>query len=167
MADMTFINSKIDILHPGNSNATTIGTLPTANKPVLGTDFSTPVKLTVQGELYRRLILEYAGFCPLTLVRTGVLVPGNWNNGLLRYKDKLYAFETVEKAKEWARDPDQYIETLLNRVSKERPDLVQLLHLYQYIPIVDNVESVGTGKRQRVVSSVCDIIHPCHLPGQD
>ena len=139
---MALINAKIDVLHPGNTNQVTAGALPTFSKPQSPT--RRDKKSTIHGQLYRRLVIEYAGFCPVTLVKTGLLVPGNWNHGVLRYKNKLYTFDTPAKAKEWARDPDTFVDTIVQRIGKDHPDLVQLLHLYQYMPIVDNVENVRT-----------------------
>ena len=116
MTEIALINTQIEVVHPGNT-----GSSPT---------------------LYWRLMIEFGGFCPFTLcTQNGLLQPGNWNNGLLRYRDKLYAFTTPEAAMQWARDPDGF-NTKLIQIAKQWPDLVQLLHLYQYFPTVDTLENV-------------------------
>lgn len=49
------------------------------------------------------------GFCPYTLItRDGLVVPGDKNLGLLRYRDKLYAFASEEGMKDFTRSPDRY-----------------------------------------------------------
>ncbi|KNE64727.1 hypothetical protein AMAG_19268 [Allomyces macrogynus ATCC 38327] len=55
-----------------------------------------------------KLPVELGGFCPVSLVapRTlGLVVPGNWNHGVIKYRDKLYAFRTPSEAKQFAAAP--------------------------------------------------------------
>jgi len=138
MTEITLINAKIDVLHPGNTNAASAGALPTYTTP----SGKAAQRMNANGQLYWRLMIEYAGFCPYNLATKGLLVPGNWNHGLLRYKDKLYAFDTSADAKAFAVEPERFMDRIVNIHAKQNPDLVQLLHLYQYIPVVDSVENV-------------------------
>lgn len=75
------------------------------------------------------------------LAKDGIVVPGNKNIGLLRYNDNVYSFAGKEEALEFAKRPMRYIEGLVER-AKTNPELIQLLHLYQYFPTVEALERV-------------------------
>ncbi len=70
-----------------------------------------------------------------------LVVPGDRNIGILRYHDKLFSFASQEAAVEFARQPQTFLEGVLN-TAKESYDLVQLLHLYSYFPTVEALEKV-------------------------
>jgi hypothetical protein len=71
----------------------------------------------------------------------GVVVPGNKNIGLLRFNDSIYSFSGKQEALAFAKNPMKYIEGLVDR-AKTNPEMIQLLHLYQYFPTVEALERV-------------------------
>ncbi|KAI8837529.1 hypothetical protein BC829DRAFT_447634 [Chytridium lagenaria] len=124
MAAIAIINKTVEVIHPGNTTQ------------------------------YFKLPVEYGGFCPYTLIRRdGVVVPGDKNLGLLRYRDRLFAFATSEAAREFSKYPDRYMEGVLE-MAKKLPDLVQLLHLYSYFPTVDALENAKSFTRQRLLGQM-------------
>ncbi|KAJ3300584.1 hypothetical protein HK104_009919 [Borealophlyctis nickersoniae] len=103
---------------------------------------------------YYRLPVEYGGFCPYTLIRRdGLVLPGDKNLGLVRYRDKLYAFVSSEGAREFAKFPERYTEGVLE-MAKRSPDLVQILHLYSYFPTVEALENAKSFTRQRLLGQM-------------
>ncbi|KAJ3053219.1 hypothetical protein HK097_004771 [Rhizophlyctis rosea] len=103
---------------------------------------------------YYRLPVEYGGFCPYTLIRRdGLVLPGDKNNGLVRYRDRLFAFVSIDGAKEFVKFPDRYIEGMLE-MAKRSPDFVQLLHLYSYFPTVEALENAKSFSRQRLLGQM-------------
>ena len=56
---------------------------------------------------FYKLPVEYGGFCPVSLVdKFGMVVPGDKTLGLLKFKDKLYTFDTLASAKKFAIAPE-------------------------------------------------------------
>ncbi|TPX65418.1 hypothetical protein SpCBS45565_g05200 [Spizellomyces sp. 'palustris'] len=103
---------------------------------------------------YYRLPVEYGGFCPYTLYkRDGLVLPGDKNLGLVRWRDKLYAFAALDSAKEFAKAPDRYTEAVIT-LAKQSPSFVQLLHLYTYFPTVEALENAKSFTRQRLLGKV-------------
>ncbi|KAJ2994646.1 hypothetical protein HDV02_001385 [Globomyces sp. JEL0801] len=77
MTALGMINKNVEVVHPGNTTQ------------------------------YYKLPVEFGGFCPYSLVEcNGLVVPGDKNIGMIRYKDRLFAFATVAYAVEFARSPD-------------------------------------------------------------
>ncbi|KAI8801190.1 hypothetical protein BJ742DRAFT_779542 [Cladochytrium replicatum] len=121
MAAISVINKAVEVKHPGNTTQY----------------FSLPV--------------EYGGFCPYSLIRRdGLVKPGNKSLGLLRYRDRLFAFASFDAAKEFSKFPDRYIEGVLE-TAKRSPDLVQLFHLYNYFPTVDALERAKSFTKQKML----------------
>ncbi|KAI9207195.1 uncharacterized protein BJ171DRAFT_578927 [Polychytrium aggregatum] len=124
MVIVSAIHKSIEVVHPGNTTH------------------------------YYRLPVEFGGYCPYTLVkRDGLVSNGNRNIGLLKYRDRLYALVSIEAAKEFSKFPDRYIEGVLE-TAKRSPDLVQLLHLYNYFPTVEALESAKSFTRQRLLGQM-------------
>lgn len=124
MAAVSIINKKVEVVHPGNSTR------------------------------YFDLPVEYGGFCPYTLIRRdGLVVPGDKNIGMIRYRDKLFAFASQEAAKEFSKFPDRQMETVLE-LAKRSADLVQLLHLYNYFPTVDALENAKSFTKQKLMGQI-------------
>ncbi|GAB1597240.1 cilia- and flagella-associated protein 206-like isoform X2 [Argonauta hians] len=86
---------------------------------------------------FDELILEFGGFCPVTLCETDrLLLPGNCNLGIAKYHTYYYAFASTENAYEFARDPERYLNTIIE-IAKSNPELIQLLQLYnQFLTII-------------------------------
>ncbi|ORY53172.1 hypothetical protein BCR33DRAFT_711519, partial [Rhizoclosmatium globosum] len=100
------------------------------------------------------LPVEYGGYCSHTLIRRdGLVLPGDKNIGLLRYRDRLFSFATAEAAREFAKFPDRYMEGVLE-MAKRSGNLVQLLHLYNYFPTVDALENAKSFTRQRLMGQM-------------
>ncbi|KAI9341037.1 hypothetical protein DFJ73DRAFT_797744 [Zopfochytrium polystomum] len=103
---------------------------------------------------YFQLPVEYGGFCPHTLMKhDGLVVPGDKNLGMIRYRDRLFAFATQEGAREFAKFPDRCMEGVLE-LAKRSPDLVQLLHLYNYFPTVEALENAKSFTKQRLMGQM-------------
>ncbi|XP_061669217.1 cilia- and flagella-associated protein 206 isoform X2 [Syngnathoides biaculeatus] len=77
------------------------------------------------------LPLQYNGFCGYTLInKDGLILPGNPCIGILKHKEKLYAFNSKEAGLKFAHSPDYFI-ALVAEKAKSSPELVQLLKLHQ------------------------------------
>ena len=77
MGKIAVINRSVEVLHPG---------------------------ITTQ---YYELPVEYGGFCSISLVNDGLILPGNKNIGLCKYKDCLYAFADFNCVIEFAKNPEK------------------------------------------------------------
>uniref|UniRef100_A0A3Q3FNE2 Cilia- and flagella-associated protein 206 n=1 Tax=Kryptolebias marmoratus TaxID=37003 RepID=A0A3Q3FNE2_KRYMA len=85
---------------------------------------------------FDELPLQYNGFCSYTFVtRDGLILPGNPCIGVLKHKEKLYAFSSKEAALKFASCPDKFVTEVVEK-SKLFPELFQLLRLYQQLPCV-------------------------------
>ncbi|XP_043075108.1 cilia- and flagella-associated protein 206 isoform X2 [Puntigrus tetrazona] len=75
--------------------------------------------------------LQYKGFCGFALVKNnGLLLPGNPNIGVLKHKEKYYAFSSRSAAYEFALQADEFIAAAVE-MAKRQPELIQLLQLHQ------------------------------------
>uniref|UniRef100_A0A3P8WJR9 Cilia- and flagella-associated protein 206 n=1 Tax=Cynoglossus semilaevis TaxID=244447 RepID=A0A3P8WJR9_CYNSE len=82
---------------------------------------------------FSEMLLQYNGFCGSTFVsKDGLLLPGNPHIGLLKHREKLYAFSSREAALTFASCPDKFISEVLER-AKLSPELLQLLRLQQHL----------------------------------
>ncbi|XP_044277939.1 cilia- and flagella-associated protein 206 [Varanus komodoensis] len=80
---------------------------------------------------FSQLLIQYHGFCPYSFaVKDGLLLPGNPSLGVLKHKEKYYAFNSVEAAYTFAKNPDKYIKMIGDK-AKETAELIQLLELHQ------------------------------------
>lgn len=80
--------------------------------------------------------LQYSGFCGHALVhRDGLLLPGSLQLGLLKHKEKLYAFSSRDAALQFASAPEHYISQVAER-AKRSPELIQLLRLHRQFSCV-------------------------------
>jgi hypothetical protein len=119
MKALVSVNRLADVVHPGNTTQ------------------------------YFKLPVEFGGFCPVTLMKyDGLAVPGDKNIGMIRHRERLFAFGDMAAAIEFCKHPDEYIiikkryiEKVIN-LSKLNPSYVQLLHLYKFFPTVDLLEKV-------------------------
>ena len=79
MTALAMVNKHAEVVHPGNTTQ------------------------------YYKLPVEFGGFCAWSLVkRNGLVTPGDKNNGMVRYKDKLLAFSDFEKAVDFFKNPEGY-----------------------------------------------------------
>lgn len=92
---------------------------------------------------FSRLPLQYRGYCGYTLAtRDRLLIPGNPEVGILRYKDQYFTFVSKFAASEFAAFPDKYILEVAEG-AKKSPELIQLLELHTQFA---NITSYGQGK---------------------
>ncbi|XP_072306069.1 cilia- and flagella-associated protein 206 [Eucyclogobius newberryi] len=90
--------------------------------------------------------LQYNGFCGHTLVcRDGLLLPGNPRLGLLKYKEKLYAFSSRDSALQFASAPEHYILEVAER-AKRSPELIQLLCLHRQFSCIAPYAELQSGE---------------------
>ncbi|KAK7907524.1 hypothetical protein WMY93_016136 [Mugilogobius chulae] len=90
--------------------------------------------------------VQYSGFCGHALVcQDGLLLPGNPQLGLLKYKDKLYTFSSREAALQFASAPEHYISEVAER-AKRSPELIQLLCLHRQFSCVTPYSELQSGE---------------------
>lgn len=111
MTHISIANSNADVVHPGNMTQ------------------------------YYKLPVEYGGFCPMAVIKRGMIIPGDKNLGLIRYRDQLFSFASLDSAVEFIKNPVAFMEEIVT-LAKIHPDYVQLLHLYKYFPTVEALETV-------------------------
>ncbi|KAL5032977.1 hypothetical protein BDV3_001497 [Batrachochytrium dendrobatidis] len=124
MVSIAMVNKTVEVIHPGNTTQ------------------------------YYKLPVEYGGFCPYSLVtRDGLVVPGDKNIGMIRYKDKLFSFANLESMVGFCEAPERYMRTVID-MAKANPGFVQLLHLYNYFPTVEALERAKSYTRQRLLGQM-------------
>ncbi|XP_076252362.1 cilia- and flagella-associated protein 206-like [Rhynchophorus ferrugineus] len=90
--------------------------------------------------------LEYLGFCPWKLVETkGALIPGNPSMGVARYQEKNYVFSTVEASQEFCKNPELYVNYILD-LAREKPQLIHFLQLKEELEKVYSIEKLVQSK---------------------
>ncbi|XP_061563498.1 cilia- and flagella-associated protein 206-like [Cololabis saira] len=117
---------------------------------------------------FNELPLEYNGFCGYALVnRHGLLLPGNPHIGVLKHKEKFYAFSSREAALKFASSPDDFVAQVAEK-AKCCAELIQLLKLpQQFSWVTPPSEASGLNQEQQCVKPVtkCEIstqtdLHP-------
>uniref|UniRef100_A0A3B4B3D4 Cilia- and flagella-associated protein 206 n=1 Tax=Periophthalmus magnuspinnatus TaxID=409849 RepID=A0A3B4B3D4_9GOBI len=105
--------------------------------------------------------VQYSGFCGHILVcRDGLLLPGKPQLGLLKYKEKLYAFSSRDSALQFASAPEHYISEVAER-AKRSPELIQLLCLHrQFSCVTPYTEHLLVRPINRSSSSTQTDTHP-------
>ncbi|XP_062406850.1 cilia- and flagella-associated protein 206 [Sardina pilchardus] len=106
---------------------------------------------------FDQLPLQYKAICGYTLVKKdGLVVPANPQIGVLKHKEKYYAFSSKEAACSFASKPDEYIEGIIE-IAKKCPELIQLLELHQQFACVTPYSQMQSGQRLLVKPiSKCD-----------
>ncbi|KAM4521587.1 cilia- and flagella-associated protein 206 isoform 2-T2 [Odontesthes bonariensis] len=115
---------------------------------------------------FNGLPLQYNGFCGYMLVnRDGLLLPGNPDIGVLKHKDKLYAFSSKEAALKFSSCPDYFVAKVEEK-TKYFPELIQLLQQHQQFSCVSPYSEINqNGKTWEEPVTKCDnatqtVIHP-------
>ncbi|KAF4099159.1 cilia- and flagella-associated protein 206 [Onychostoma macrolepis] len=91
--------------------------------------------------------LQYKGFCGFTLVKNnGLLLPGNPKIGVLKHKEKYYAFSSRSAAYEFASKADEFISAAVE-TAKRQPELIQLLQLHQEFASVTPYSEMQSGEK--------------------
>ncbi|XP_035990510.1 cilia- and flagella-associated protein 206 isoform X2 [Fundulus heteroclitus] len=92
------------------------------------------------------LPLQYSGFCGYMFVkRDGLLLPGNPHIGILKHKEKLYAFSSKEAAFIFASSPEDFVAEVAEK-SRCFPELFQLLKLHQQLPCARPYSEIEPGQ---------------------
>ncbi|KAK2883426.1 hypothetical protein Q8A67_017063 [Cirrhinus molitorella] len=91
--------------------------------------------------------LQYKGFCGFTLVKkNGLLLPSNPNIGILKHKEKYYAFSSKSAAYEFASKADEFVSAVVE-MAKRWPELIQLLQLHQEFASVTPYSEMQSGQK--------------------
>mmetsp|Transcript_9817 Transcript_9817/g.19340 ORF Transcript_9817/g.19340 Transcript_9817/m.19340 type:complete len:631 (+) Transcript_9817:1239-3131(+) len=78
--------------------------------------------------------LDYQGFCPWSVVKqNGVIVPGNPNLGVIRFRDHHFVFSSSAALAEFVANPQAIIDSAILK-ARERPELIHLLRLGDDFP---------------------------------
>nr|XP_046228182.1 cilia- and flagella-associated protein 206 [Scatophagus argus] len=95
---------------------------------------------------FNELPLQYNGVCGYTLVnRDGLLLPGNPQIGVLKHKEKLYAFSSKEAALKFASSPDDFIADVAEKAHLS-PELIHLLRLDRHFSSVSLYSEMQPGE---------------------
>ncbi|XP_026050817.1 cilia- and flagella-associated protein 206 isoform X1 [Carassius auratus] len=96
---------------------------------------------------FEDVALQYKGFCGFTLVKNnGLLLPGNPKIGVLKHKEKHYAFSSRSAAYEFASKADEFIAAVVE-MAKRQPELIQLLQLHQEFASVTPYSEMQSGEK--------------------
>lgn len=110
--------------------------------------FASVARITAQSapDLFMQLPMEYQGFCAWTVVhRAGLLLPGNPNVGLLRYKGRYYSFVNARAMLNFFEDPEKYVVGVMQE-GQRHPELIHLLRIqdsFPYSAISSFIEGYG------------------------
>ncbi|CAL1526734.1 unnamed protein product [Lymnaea stagnalis] len=106
---------------------------------------------------FSRLQLQYRGFCAYTLGNYDrLLLPGNPEIGVMRFREHYYAFSSKEAAYEFAENPPEYI-ALVAEAAKKSPELIQLLELHtQFSTVTPYSQTRDAGKMIEKPITKCD-----------
>lgn len=128
----------------------------------MNSKFAVPVRLVKETTpTFMSLPLEHQGYCPWSLVaRQGLLLPGNPNIGIIRYKGRNFSFVSDEAMRDFCSDPEKYIDGVLVR-ARRSPALIHLLCLQSYIPNSDisdlfSIQDIYDTTSLSTSSSKCD-----------
>lgn len=133
---------------------------------------------------FEHVPLQYKGFCGFALVKkSGLLLPGtntdsrwsdrrtyrreftevpvhdfwfsgNPNIGVLKHKEKYYAFSSKSAAYEFAAKADEFTAAVVE-LAKRTPELIQLLQLHQEFASVTPYSEVPASHRPSALLQAC------------
>ncbi|XP_026729900.1 cilia- and flagella-associated protein 206-like isoform X2 [Trichoplusia ni] len=83
---------------------------------------------------------EFLGFCALCL-SAGALVPSNMKIGLIKAKGGCYGFCSVKMAARFSKDPERYINEVLN-YARNNPHLINLLNIVENVFNVKDIDDL-------------------------
>ncbi|XP_006264514.1 cilia- and flagella-associated protein 206 isoform X2 [Alligator mississippiensis] len=96
---------------------------------------------------FDQLQIQYHGFCAHTFaVKDGLLLPGSPTIGILKHKEKFYAFNSKESAYIFAQNPDKFIQLIIEK-AKENAELIQLLELHHQFESLAPYTQVRSGDK--------------------
>ncbi|XP_016115148.1 cilia- and flagella-associated protein 206 [Sinocyclocheilus grahami] len=103
----------------------------------------------LQSDLKTRMTLLKDTVHTKTTVPTshvGLLLPGNQKIGVLKHKEKHYAFSSKSAAYEFASKADEFIAAAVE-TAKRQPELIQLLQLHQEFASVTPYSEMQSGEK--------------------
>ncbi|KAH0622132.1 hypothetical protein JD844_024157 [Phrynosoma platyrhinos] len=105
---------------------------------------------------FSQLVIQYHGFCAYTFaVKDGLLLPGNPSLGVLKHKEKFYAFSSKEAAYTFAENPEKYIKMTAEK-AKESAELIQLLELHQQFESLAPYSQIRAKEKSLLPITKCD-----------
>ncbi|NWW49301.1 CF206 protein, partial [Pedionomus torquatus] len=96
---------------------------------------------------FDHLLIQYHGFCALTIGVKGLTLPGNPAIGILKHQERCYVFSSKEAAYTFAQDPDKFIQLNVEK-AKEHAELILLLelcHQFEYFAPFEQARNAGKG----------------------
>lgn len=80
------------------------------------------------------------GFCAWTFVSgCGVLIPGNPNIGVAKWRGKYFAFSSNNAANKFGEDPGRFFYEALDFI-RRHPEYVHLFHLHEDVEAMNSQE---------------------------
>jgi len=112
---------------------------------------------------FMQIPLALNGFCPYTIVnRNKLLLPGNRNLGIVRYKAKHYAFTSAEAIDAFLADPQRMLNNVF-AIVKKAPELIHLLGLqskFSSVPRLDHyAPTLSEGTDEKVDAGCQTLLH--------
>uniref|UniRef100_A0A6J0TJP5 Cilia- and flagella-associated protein 206 n=1 Tax=Pogona vitticeps TaxID=103695 RepID=A0A6J0TJP5_9SAUR len=105
---------------------------------------------------FNQLVIQYHAFCAYTFaVKDGLLLPGNPSLGVLKHKEKYYAFSSKEAAYTFAENPDKYIKMTAEK-AKETTELIQLLELHHQFESLAPYSQIRAKDKNLLAITKCD-----------
>ena len=93
---------------------------------------------------FENLGLHCNGFCPVTFVDTGAVVPVCRHIGLLQFGNAFYGFLSRDAALKFAADPEGVVTRLLD-VARRRIEVPELLRLHGALAARQDVTAISQG----------------------
>ncbi|NXM71954.1 CF206 protein, partial [Serilophus lunatus] len=105
---------------------------------------------------FDQLLIQYHCFCAHAIGVKGLTLPGNPAIGILKHKQKYYAFSSREAAYIFAQDPDKFIQLNVEK-AKEYPELIPLLELHhQFEYLIPHAQARNADKHLMKTTAKCD-----------
>ncbi|XP_061479269.1 cilia- and flagella-associated protein 206 [Rhineura floridana] len=99
---------------------------------------------------FDQVLIQYHGFCAYSFaMKDGLLLPANPSIGVLKFKEKYYAFSSKEAAYTFSQNPEKYIKMVAEK-AKESAELIQLLELHQQFESLAPYSQVRAKEKQYI-----------------
>lgn len=107
------------------------------------------------------LPIAFAGYCSVTLVeRSGLLLKGRVDLGLVRYRNRYYAFENLVSIRQFRASPQKYIDAV-RTIAQRQTELVGMLDLVKMFP---NLSGLHTRPSRSRGEDRTRSTHPLNAP---
>ncbi|KAL9658582.1 hypothetical protein ABK040_006119 [Willaertia magna] len=105
------------------------------------------------------LIPELNGFCPVSLGKERLIIPGNFDLGFIKYQRKYYVFKNKDCMGLFLETPETYLEGV-KKIIKFNQELIVLLDLKQLLPGRILLQSELDRIASKVDSNIQTEVHP-------